>query len=42
MLLHLQLLLTKAQDENGMKTYLNAGEIDILKNEVKDKLTYKL
>tara|TARA_R100001163_G_scaffold5091_1_gene6286 strand:+ start:75 stop:416 length:342 start_codon:yes stop_codon:yes gene_type:complete len=32
----LQLLLTKAQDENGMKLF-KSGEIDILKNEVKDK-----
>ena len=31
----LQLLLTKAQDENGMRLF-NAGEIDVLKNEVKD------
>ena len=32
----LQLLLTKAQDENGKALFL-AGEIDVLKNEVKDK-----
>ena len=32
----LQLLLAKAQDENGRKLF-NAGEIDVLKNEVKDK-----
>ena len=32
----LQLLLTKAQDENGRALFL-AGEIDVLKNEVKDK-----
>ena len=32
----LQLLLTKAQDENGMRLF-KSGEIDILKNEVKDK-----
>ena len=32
----LQLLLTKAQDENGRPLFL-AGEIDVLKNEVKDK-----
>ena len=31
----LQLLITKAQDENGRKLF-NAGEIDVLKNEVKD------
>jgi len=31
----LQLLLSKAQDENGRKLF-NAGEIDVLKNEVKD------
>ena len=31
----LQLLLNKAQDENGRKLF-NAGEIDVLKNEVKD------
>ena len=31
----LQLLLAKAQDENGMKLF-KQGEIDILKNEVKD------
>jgi len=32
----LQLLLNKAKDENGNKLF-SAGEIDILKNEVKDK-----
>ena len=32
----LQLLLAKAQDENGTKLF-NAGEIDVLKHEVKDK-----
>ena len=32
----LQLLITKAMDENGIKLF-SAGEIDILKNEVKDK-----
>ena len=32
----LQLLLAKAQDANGQKLF-NAGEIDVLKNEVKDK-----
>ena len=32
----LQLLLTKAKDENGKALFL-AGEIDVLKNEVKDK-----
>lgn len=32
----LQLLLAKATDENGQKLF-NAGEIDVLKNEVKDK-----
>ena len=31
----LQFLLSKAQDENGRKLF-NAGEIDVLKNEVKD------
>ena len=31
----LQLLLAKAQDETGRKLF-NAGEIDVLKNEVKD------
>ena len=31
----LQLLLTKAQDADGRKLF-NAGEIDVLKNEVKD------
>ena len=37
----LQLLLAKAQDENGMKLF-NAGEIDVLKNEVKDSDLQKL
>ena len=32
----LQLLITKALDENGAKLF-SAGEIDVLKNEVKDK-----
>lgn len=32
----LQLLINKAQDENGQALFL-AGEIDVLKNEVKDK-----
>ena len=32
----LQLLLAKAQDANGQKLF-NTGEIDVLKNEVKDK-----
>jgi hypothetical protein len=32
----LQLLLSKAQDENGKRLF-SAGEIDVLKNEVKDK-----
>ena len=32
----LQLLIGKAQDSNGQKLF-NAGEIDVLKNEVKDK-----
>lgn len=32
----LQLLIAKATDENGKKLF-TAGEIDILKNEVKDK-----
>ena len=32
----LQLLINKALDENGTKLF-NAGEIDVLKNEVKDK-----
>jgi hypothetical protein len=32
----LQLLLSKALDENGSKLFA-AGEIDVLKNEVKDK-----
>ena len=31
----LQLLISKAQDENGQKLF-KAGEIDVLKNEVKD------
>jgi len=31
----LQLLINKALDENGVKMF-NAGEVDILKNEVKD------
>ena len=31
----LRLLMTKAQDENGQRLF-KAGEIDILKNEVKD------
>ena len=31
----LQLLMAKAQDQNGRKLF-NAGEIDVLKNEVKD------
>ena len=31
----LQLLIAKAQDENGRKLF-SAGEIDVLKNEVKD------
>ena len=31
----LQLLIAKAMDENGQKLF-NAGEIDVLKNEVKD------
>ena len=31
----LQLLLAKAQDADGRKLF-NAGEIDVLKNEVKD------
>jgi hypothetical protein len=33
--LALQLLIGKAQDENGAKLF-SAGEVDILKNEVKD------
>ena len=33
--LALQLLLAKAQDQTGRKLF-NAGEIDVLKNEVKD------
>ena len=37
----LQLLLTKAQDENGMRLF-KSGEIDILKNEVKDSDLQKL
>ena len=32
----LQLLISKAKDENGNKLF-SAGEVDILKNEVKDK-----
>jgi len=32
----LQLLISKAQDENGEALFI-AGEIDVLKNEVKDK-----
>jgi hypothetical protein len=32
----LQLLITKALDESGTKLF-SAGEIDVLKNEVKDK-----
>jgi hypothetical protein len=32
----LQLLITKALDQSGAKLF-NAGEIDVLKNEVKDK-----
>ena len=32
----LQLLVNKALDENGTKLF-NAGEVDVLKNEVKDK-----
>jgi hypothetical protein len=32
----LQLLITKALDESGAKLF-NTGEIDVLKNEVKDK-----
>jgi len=32
----LQLLISKALDENGAKLF-SAGEIDVLKNEVKDK-----
>ena len=32
----LQLLIAKAMDENGTKLF-SAGEIDVLKNEVKDK-----
>ena len=32
----LQLLISKATDENGQKLF-SAGEIDVLKNEVKDK-----
>ena len=37
----LQLLIAKAQDENGRKLF-NAGEIDVLKNEVKDSDLQKL
>lgn len=32
----LQLLISKAKDENGKKLF-SAGEVDVLKNEVKDK-----
>ena len=32
----LQLLIAKAQDSNGQKLF-SAGEVDVLKNEVKDK-----
>jgi len=32
----LQLLINKANDENGKKLF-SAGEVDVLKNEVKDK-----
>jgi hypothetical protein len=34
-------LLTKAQDENGEKLF-QAGEIDVLKNEVRDSDLQKL
>ena len=37
----LQLLMTKALDETGRKLF-NAGEIDVLKNEVKDSDLQKL
>ena len=37
----LQLLLAKALDENGRKLF-NAGEIDVLKNKVKDSDLQKL
>jgi len=37
----LQLLMTKALDENGQRLF-KAGEIDILKNEVKDSDLQKL
>ena len=37
----LQLLMTKALDETGRKLF-NAGEIDVLKNEVKDSDIQKL
>ena len=37
----LQLLIAKAQDENGTKLF-RAGEVDVLKNEVKDKDLQKL
>jgi len=37
----LQLLIAKAQDENGRKLF-SAGEIDVLKNEVKDSDLQKL
>ena len=37
----LRLLMTKAQDENGQRLF-NLGEIDVLKNEVKDADLQKL
>jgi hypothetical protein len=37
----LQLLIAKAQDENGRKLF-SAGEVDVLKNEVKDSDLQKL
>ena len=37
----LRLLMTKAQDENGQSLF-NLGEIDVLKNEVKDADLQKL
>ena len=37
----LQLLIAKAQDENGTKLF-RAGEVDVLKNEVKDSDLQKL
>lgn len=37
----LQLLITKAMDENGAKLF-SAGEVDILKNEVRDADLQKL